>query len=273
MTAAIRGPYWTGASAPAGAVPLVRCPQPAFPLDQLVLGHRDRDVRQVEDLAALHPGHRPSRQPGPAPPAPARLMADLPVRPGHLRQRRAVMPVLAARLAAGLLPQRPRPRRRLVQALTGWRPGGIPRRLPQPRLQLSDPLPGLRQLPPRLLQRAQRIRQLPAQRCHQRGQNLLRRRSLLSGHTRTLRAMNAGDRTSRHIAGPAQTVERHRRAEPRHPRRAVSSAPPSPVLPRWPGPPARDPTRPARTHHRRARRAGRSSAAPCRGAARSRYAP
>ncbi len=26
-TAAIRGPYWTGASAPAGAAPLVRCPQ------------------------------------------------------------------------------------------------------------------------------------------------------------------------------------------------------------------------------------------------------
>ena len=28
MTAAIRGPYCTGASAPAGAAPLVRCPQP-----------------------------------------------------------------------------------------------------------------------------------------------------------------------------------------------------------------------------------------------------
>jgi len=28
MTAAIRGPYCTGASAPGGAAPLVRCPQP-----------------------------------------------------------------------------------------------------------------------------------------------------------------------------------------------------------------------------------------------------
>ena len=28
MTAAIRGPYWTGASAPGGAAALVRCPQP-----------------------------------------------------------------------------------------------------------------------------------------------------------------------------------------------------------------------------------------------------
>jgi hypothetical protein len=28
MIAAVRGPYWTGACAPAGAAPLVRCPQP-----------------------------------------------------------------------------------------------------------------------------------------------------------------------------------------------------------------------------------------------------
>ena len=120
-----------------GAVPAA-----AFPLDQLMLGHLDRDRRQVEDLAALHPGDRPARQPGPAPAAAARLMPHLPVRPGHLRQRRALMPVLPAGLAAALLPQRPRPRRRLGQPLTGRRPGGIPRRLPQPRLKLSDPLPG-----------------------------------------------------------------------------------------------------------------------------------
>lgn len=44
-----------------------------------------------------------------------------------------------------------------------------PRRLPRPRLQLSDPLPGLHQLPPHLRQRAQRLRQFLAQRCHQRG--------------------------------------------------------------------------------------------------------
>ena len=80
-------------------------PAAAYPLDQLMLGHRDRDVGQVEDLAALHPGDRPARQPGPAPAAAARLMADFPVRPGHLRQCAAVMPVLPAGLAAGLLPQ------------------------------------------------------------------------------------------------------------------------------------------------------------------------
>ena len=85
-------------------------PAAAFPLDQLMLGHLDRDFGQVEDLAALHPGDRPSRQPGPAPAAAARLKADLPVRPGHLRQRRSLMPVLAAGLAAAFLPQRPRPR-------------------------------------------------------------------------------------------------------------------------------------------------------------------
>ena len=36
-----------------------------------------------------------------------------------------------------------------------------------------------------------RLGLFPAQRRHQRGQNLLRRRSLLSGHTRTLCAANA----------------------------------------------------------------------------------
>ena len=30
MTAAIRGPYCTGPSAPCGAVPLARCPQPHY---------------------------------------------------------------------------------------------------------------------------------------------------------------------------------------------------------------------------------------------------
>ena len=83
-------------------------PAAAFPLDQLMLGHLTVTSRQVEDLAALHPGDRPSRQARPAPAAAGRLMAHLPVRPGHLRQRRALMPVLPARLAAALLPQRPR---------------------------------------------------------------------------------------------------------------------------------------------------------------------
>ena len=67
-------------------------PAAAFPLDQLVLGHFDLSQRQVEDLAALHSGDRPSPQPGTAPGAAGRLMAHLPVRPGHLRQRRALVP-------------------------------------------------------------------------------------------------------------------------------------------------------------------------------------
>ncbi len=79
-----------------GAVPAT-----AFPLDHLMLGHRDRHFRQVEDLAALHSGDRPARQARPAPAAAAGLMEQLPVRPGHLRQRAALMPVLPARLAAG----------------------------------------------------------------------------------------------------------------------------------------------------------------------------
>jgi hypothetical protein len=86
----------------------------AFAFDQLMLRYLDRDLRQVEDLAALHPAHRPSPQPGPAPAAPGRLMPHLPIRPGRLRQRRTRMPVLPAGLAAGLFPQRPRPRRRLA---------------------------------------------------------------------------------------------------------------------------------------------------------------
>jgi len=40
-----------------GAVPAA-----AFPLDQLVLDHRDRDVWQVEDLAALDAGDRHHHQ-------------------------------------------------------------------------------------------------------------------------------------------------------------------------------------------------------------------
>jgi hypothetical protein len=47
-----------------------------------------------------------------------------------------------------------------------------------------------RQLGPGLLQGAQRVRQLPAQRRHQRGQHLIRRRFFIIGHTRTLRATN-----------------------------------------------------------------------------------
>ena len=65
----------------------------------MMLSHRDRGFGQVEDLAALHPGDRPPGQARPAPSAAARLVPQLPVRPGHLGQRAALMPVLAARLA------------------------------------------------------------------------------------------------------------------------------------------------------------------------------
>ena len=138
-------------------------PAGAFPLDELMLGHLSPDRRQVKDLPALHPGDRPSRQGCPAPAAAARLMPCFPVRPGYLRQRLPLMPVLPARPAPALLPQRPR--RRLGKSLTGRRLGGVPRRLPQPGLKLSDPLPCPLQFRPGL-------RQLTAQRHHQRREHL-----------------------------------------------------------------------------------------------------
>jgi hypothetical protein len=93
--------------------------------------------------------------------AAARLMAGLPVRPGHLGQRRPLVPVLPAGLAAAFPPQRPRPRRRLARSLTRRRPGGVPRVLLQPGPQLSDPLPGPRQLRAGLPQRGHRPRPAP----------------------------------------------------------------------------------------------------------------
>jgi hypothetical protein len=62
-----------------GAVPAA-----AFPLDQLMLGHLGPQRRQVEHLVALRQRHRPARQPRAAARAAGRLMADLPVGPGHL---------------------------------------------------------------------------------------------------------------------------------------------------------------------------------------------
>jgi len=82
-------------------------PAAALPLDQLMLGHLHLYRRQVKDLAALDPGDRPPRQAYPAPGTPPWLMPNFPVRLRDLRQRRARMPVLPARLTPGLLPQRP----------------------------------------------------------------------------------------------------------------------------------------------------------------------
>ena len=138
-------------------------PAGAFPLDQLMLGHLSPDRRQVKDLPPVHPADRPSRQGCPAPAAAARLMPYLPVRPGYLRRRLPLMPVLPARPAPALLPQRPR--RRLGKSLARWRLGGVPRRLPQPGLKLRDPLPCPLQFRPRL-------RRLTAQRHHQRREHL-----------------------------------------------------------------------------------------------------
>ena len=100
---AIRGPYCTGASAPAVAVAFDAVPAAAFPLDQPVLGHLGANRLQVKDLPALHGGDRAVRQPGTAPAAAARLMADLPVRPDRLPQRHPLVPVLPAGLAAARL--------------------------------------------------------------------------------------------------------------------------------------------------------------------------
>ncbi len=113
MTAATRGPYCTGASAPSGAAPRVRVPAAAFPLDQLMLGDLHLHRRQVKDLAALHPGDRPARQrpprtaaarPGlmpllpvrPAPPAPAPGPGARPARPAYARSSSAATATAAA---------------------------------------------------------------------------------------------------------------------------------------------------------------------------------
>ena len=118
------------------------------------------------------------------------------------RLKLKLMPVLPARLAAAPLPQRPRPLRQLTQPFTRRRFRGVPRVLPQPRLKLSDPLAGLRQLRPCLLQRGQRIRQFTAQRCHQPGQHLIRRPLFITGHTGTLPPANAH---RAHFPSPART--------------------------------------------------------------------
>jgi hypothetical protein len=77
-------------------------------------GHLDPQRRQIKNLPPLDSADRPSLQQTTALPAAARLMHDLMIRLGHLPQRLANMAVLPARLATGLLPQRPRPRRGLA---------------------------------------------------------------------------------------------------------------------------------------------------------------
>ena len=115
-------------------------------------------------------------------------MADLPVRPGRLRQRRPLMPVLPAGLAAAPLAQRPR--RRLGQSLARRRlrrsSAGSASAGPQAQQSAREPAPA----PPGLPRRGHRPGQLPAQRCHQPGQHLIRRRLFFTGHIRTLRAAN-----------------------------------------------------------------------------------
>jgi hypothetical protein len=180
MIAAARGPYWTGGFCSLRGGGLGAVPAAALALDQLMPGRVDLDRRQVEDLAAVHPGYLPARQTAPAAAAAARLMPYFPVRPGHLGQRRALMPVLPAGFAAGLLPQRPRPGRRLAEPFARWWLGGVPRGLPPLSLKLSDPLPGPLQFRPRL-------RQLTAQRHHQGREHLGGGRALINGHTGTLR--------------------------------------------------------------------------------------
>ena len=69
-------------------------------------------ARTYADLAAL------TADIPPRPAAAARLVADLPVWPGHLRQGRPVVPVLPAGLTAATLAQRPRSGCRLGQPLT-----------------------------------------------------------------------------------------------------------------------------------------------------------
>jgi hypothetical protein len=169
----------------------------------------------VEFLVAAHELHPAARRVllvargdyGAAHPA-VRAMT---VRPGHLGQRAALMPVLAARLAAGFLPQRPRPWRRLIQPLTGRRPRRIPRTLPKPRLKLSDPLPGLRQVLLRPRQRSPRLGQLPAQRRHQRGRHLISGTTIITGHIWTLLPARSSIRRSLITVVPAQ----HRQMAPR----------------------------------------------------------
>ena len=168
-----------------GAVPAA-----ALPLDQLVLGHLGAHRRQVEDLAAVHGGHRPRQprprscrssparggSPGPAgPPAPASSPYARPARRACGRSSSAA--------TAASAPAWPAPHPTAASRSSARSASAVP--------EFSDLLPGLRQLRSRLLQRACRLREFPAQRYHHCGQHLIRRRPLITGHTPTLCAANA----------------------------------------------------------------------------------
>lgn len=160
MIAAIRGPYGTGASAPAGAVPLVRCPQPHSrsiswcSVTSARTGCRSKTWRRSTAVTG------PPASPAPHQPQP----------PGSWRISRSGLATCASVVPLcpscppGLRPLRLRSDRGLGvglarPTLTRRRPRRIPRVLPQPRLKLSDPLPRPFQLSPRL-------RKFLAQRFH-----------------------------------------------------------------------------------------------------------
>ena len=84
-------------------------------------------------------------------------------RPGHQRQRLALMPVLPARLAGGFFRNDRGAGLASPSLEGGWEE--VLRRLLQPGLKLSDPLP-------RPLQFRPRLRQLTAQRHRQRREHL-----------------------------------------------------------------------------------------------------
>ena len=86
MTAAIRGPYCTGALRPLRGRAPGALPAAALALDQLMLRHRHRDRRQVKDLAALDPGDR----------RPARPAPHLPQQAGSCRSSRSAFATCAS---------------------------------------------------------------------------------------------------------------------------------------------------------------------------------
>src|SRR5262249_24432266 len=106
---------------------------------------------------------------------------------GHLPQRPAVVAGLSARLAVGLLAQRPWFRRRLGQPVRGRRLARVARVGGPPRLQLGDPPQG--PVPP-----AASSDQLFTKRNDQRGKHLIRGARRVVGHNWTLRTRHLNPR-------------------------------------------------------------------------------